>query len=73
MGYMSRLRSFGNSSTPSGSSDPDLTLARATVRRRDFIFFVPWVLLSIPTLRIISTSSVSLSYFILAVLIRKCL
>ena len=41
--------------------------------RRDFFFFVPDLLLSILTPLFLPSSSFSLSYFILAVPMRKCL
>ena len=46
--------------------------AQVTVRLEGFVFF-PTVLLSIFTLLILSASSVSLFYFILAVPMCKCL
>ena len=67
MDYRCFLGSFGNSSSASGSSDLEGTVCEATVRRTELLFFVPVVLLSIFTVHFIHFSSVSLSYFILAV------
>ena len=71
MDYRWRLSSLGNSSTTSGSSDPgEDGRPELQLGRRDLFFSV---LLSISSLIILSTSSVSLFYFILAVPMRKCL
>ena len=43
------------------------------IGRRDIFFFVPALLFSILTPLFLPTSSVSLSYFVLAVPMRKCL
>ena len=69
-----RLGSLGNSSSTSGSSDLKMTVGPSYSRVvRTFFSFLPAVLLSILTIRILHISAVSLSYFILAVPIRKCL
>ena len=43
------------------------------IGRQEFFFFVPALLLSIPTPVFLPSSSVSLSYFVLAVPLRECL
>ena len=69
MDYRNRLSPLGNSSTGSGSSDP--YLARATVRPSGHHFFLSAV--HICTLILSPSSSISMSYFILAVPLCKCL
>ena len=71
MDYRCRLGLLGNSSTAAGHSDPCSTCrSELQLGRLDFFFFVPALLLSILT-PLFSHSSVSLSYFILAVPMRE--
>ena len=63
---------LGNSSTGSGSSDPGGRKARTIARPLRRLYVVPTLLLFIFTLFCLPSSSISLSYFIIAVPTHKC-
>ena len=68
-----RLNSFGNFSTASGVATPLGTVCPSyNIAVETSFFFFPAVLLSIFSLFIFPTFSVSLSYFILPIPMRKC-